>query len=30
LRKLAYELMHAPELIRIPARALNELLEAVV
>jgi maltose alpha-D-glucosyltransferase/alpha-amylase len=30
LRKLAYELTHAPERIRIPAHALNELLEAVV
>jgi maltose alpha-D-glucosyltransferase/alpha-amylase len=28
LRKLAYELTHAPERIRIPAHALNELLEA--
>jgi maltose alpha-D-glucosyltransferase / alpha-amylase len=27
LRKLAYELTHAPERIRIPAHALNELLE---
>jgi len=30
LRKLAYELTHAPERIRIPAHALNELLEAPV
>ncbi len=29
LRKLAYELTHAPERIRIPAHAINELLEAV-
>jgi maltose alpha-D-glucosyltransferase/alpha-amylase len=29
LRKLAYELTHAPERIRIPAHALNELLETV-
>jgi maltose alpha-D-glucosyltransferase/alpha-amylase len=29
LRKLAYELTHAPERIRIPAHALKELLEAV-
>jgi maltose alpha-D-glucosyltransferase / alpha-amylase len=30
LRKVAYELTHAPERIRIPAHALNELLETVV
>jgi maltose alpha-D-glucosyltransferase/alpha-amylase len=29
LRKLAYELTHAPERIRIPAHALNELLETL-
>jgi maltose alpha-D-glucosyltransferase/alpha-amylase len=29
LRKLAYELTHAPERVRIPAHALNQLLEAV-
>jgi maltose alpha-D-glucosyltransferase/alpha-amylase len=29
LRKLAYELIHAPERIRIAAHAINELLEAV-
>ncbi len=28
LRKLAYELTHAPERIRIPVHAINELLEA--
>jgi predicted trehalose synthase len=28
LRKLSYELAHAPERIRIPAHAINELLEA--
>jgi maltose alpha-D-glucosyltransferase/alpha-amylase len=30
LPKLAYELTHAPERIRIPVHTLNELLEAVV
>ncbi len=28
LRKLAFELIHAPERIRIPAHAIQELLEA--